>query len=161
MKIPRYFYRLHEFFTLAADVMFVHSIPSLVNFSRKIRLITVEHVPTSTAVQLAKSLMNIIKLYARGRLVIRLFLMDMEFEKIKDKVGLVEINTTAAREHVGEIERQICLIKERKRCSTSYMLDCGMIYLPKQIVIHLVYNVCLWMNAFLLKSGLSVDYPPS
>ena len=42
--------------------------------------------------------------------------MDMEFEKIKDKVGLVEVHTMATREHVGEIERQTRLIKERTRC---------------------------------------------
>ena len=56
-------------------------------------------------------------------------------------MGLAEVNTTAAREHMEEIERQIHLIKERTMCSTSYMLDFGMICLPKHIVIHLVYNV--------------------
>ena len=35
-----------------------------------------------------------------------------------------------------------------------------MICLPKQIVIHLVYNVCLWLNVFPLKSGLSMDCSP-
>ena len=29
--------------------------------------------------------------------------MDMEFVKIKDLVNLLEVNTTAAREHVAEI----------------------------------------------------------
>ena len=72
MKFSRYFYRLHKFVTLAADVMFVNSIPFLVIFSIKIRLVTVDHVPNRTAVQLAKSLMNIVKLYARGGFVIRL-----------------------------------------------------------------------------------------
>ena len=38
------------------------------------------------------------------------------------------------------------------------MLDCGMIFLTKKIVIHLVYNVCLWLNEFLLKLGLSMYY---
>ena len=72
----------------------------------------------------------------------------------------MEVNTTAAREHVGEIERQIRLIKERTSCLNSDMLDCSMICLPKQIVIHLLYNVYLWLNAFLLKSGLYMDYSP-
>ena len=45
--------------------------------------------------------MNIVKLYARGGFLICLVLMDTEFEKIKDKVVLVEVNNTAAREHVG------------------------------------------------------------
>ena len=111
MKTPGDFYRLHKFVNLESDVMFVNSIHFLVNFSRSIRLITVEHVPTRTRAQLAKSLMKIVKLYARGGFVIHLVLMDMEFETIKDKVGLVEVNTTAAREHVGEIERHIRLIK--------------------------------------------------
>ena len=33
-----------------------------------------------------------------------------------------------------------------------------MIFLTKQIVINLVYNVCLWLNEFLLKLGLSMYY---
>ena len=36
-------------------------------------------------------------------------MMDMEFEKVKEQEGmeLVDVNTTAAREHVGKIERGI------------------------------------------------------
>ena len=75
-------------------------------------------------------------------------------------MGMMEVNTTAAQEHVSDIERQISLIKERTLCSTSDMLDCGIKYLNKQIVIHLVYSVCLWLNAFLLKSELSMEYSP-
>ena len=104
MKIPRDFYCLHKFVTLAEDVMFINIIPFLVTFSRNIRLITVEHVPTRTEGQLAKYLMKMAKLSARGGFVIILFLMDMEFEKNKDKVALVEVNTTAVRNHAGEIE---------------------------------------------------------
>ena len=51
--------------------------------------------------------MKIVKLYALGGFRVRVILMDMEFEKVKDEVELVELNTTAAREHVGEIERSI------------------------------------------------------
>ena len=42
--------------------------------------------------------------------------MDMEFKKVKDELGLVDVNTTAAREHVAEIERGMCLLKERSHC---------------------------------------------
>ena len=72
----------------------------------------------------------------------------------------MEVINTAAREHVGEIERQIRLIKERTRCSTSDMLYCGMIRLHNQSVIHLVYNACLWLNVFPFKLGISIDYSP-
>ena len=45
-------------------------------------------------------------------------MMDMEFEKIKDAPGMeiIDVNTTAACEHVGEIEQAIRLIKERSIC---------------------------------------------
>ena len=48
-SIPRYFYGLHKFVTLTADVMFVNGIPFLVTLSRKIRLFTVEFLPSRTA----------------------------------------------------------------------------------------------------------------
>ena len=85
MKIPRGFSRLHKFVTLAADVMFVNSITLLATCSGNVRLLTVEHVPTRILVQLAKSLMNIVKLYARGGFVICLVLIDMEFEKLRTR----------------------------------------------------------------------------
>ena len=129
IKIPRDFYRLHKFVTLTADVMFVNGIPFLMTFSRNIRLITTEHVPSRTAKSLANSLIKVMKLYARGGFVVRLALMDKEFDKITDFVGLLEVNTTAAREHVGEIERTIRFVKERTRCiSNGLMFE----YIPKQ-----------------------------
>ena len=118
--------------------MFVNGIPFVFTFSRNIRLITCKHVPTCNSGQLAKYLMEIIKLCARGGFVTRLVIMDMEFEKVKYKVVLMKVNNTSAQEHVSEIESQIRLMKERTRCSTSDMLDFSIKYLRKQIVIHLV-----------------------
>ena len=46
-------------------------------------------------------------------------MMDMEFEKVKDLVPLVEVNTTAEREHVGFVERKIRHLKEKARATTS------------------------------------------
>jgi len=107
VQIPRDFYELNKFVTLAADVMFVNGLPFFMTLSRNIRFGTAEYLPSRTAKQLGRSLTKIMKIYALHGFVVRLVLMDMEFEKIKDEVGLVEINTTAAREHVGEIERHI------------------------------------------------------
>ena len=57
--------------------------------------------------------MKVVKMYSQGFFVVNLALMGMEFVKIVDLVGLLEVNTTAAREHVGEIERRIRVVKER------------------------------------------------
>ena len=56
-------------------------------------------------------------------------MMDMEFEKIRDEFDKVVVNTTAAREHVGEIERVIKFIKERARCVVSDLRVAGFKYL--------------------------------
>ena len=63
---------------------------------------------------------------------------------------IIEVNTTAAREHVREIERQIRLIKERIRCTTS-----GFTFnpIPRLVLIHVVYTCVMWINAIPRKSG--------
>ena len=78
----------------------------------------------------------------------RLVLMDMEFEKDKDLVPLVEINTAAAREHVGLIERKIRHVKEMTRATTS---EFPFTLIPTLILIHVVYGVVFWLNAFAVK----------
>ena len=67
---------------------------------------------------------------------------------------------TAVRDHVAKIERQIRTVKERTRCTTAALLNCGIKHLHKQIVIHLVYDVTLWLNAFPRKQSLSLNFLP-
>ena len=83
---------------------------------------TCEHVHNRKAKQPNSFLKKIINLYARGGFTVRTIMMDMEFEKVKDQQGmdLVDVNTTAAREHVGEIKRGIRYLKERCRCINVY-----------------------------------------
>ena len=85
-------------------------------------------------------------LYALGGFVVRTVLMDGEFEKIKPEVEL-DINISAAREHVGEIERYHRTLKEMCRCVLAGMRPLesdAYQYLHKQIVIWLVY-FCVMM----------------
>ena len=56
---------------------------------------------------------------------------------------IVEVNTTVAREHVPEIERLICLIKERVRCTTS---DFPFNSIPRLVLIHVFYTCFMWLN---------------
>ena len=79
-------------------------------------------------------------------------MMDMEFDKLKELLTNVALNTTAAREHVGKIEQKIRVIKEKAR---------GMINtlpykkLPRVMVIELLHFCVMWMNSFPVKSGIS------
>ena len=88
--------------------------------------------------------MQVVYGYARGGFVVNLMLMDQDFEKIKDVLPLVEVNTTAAREHVPEIERHIRTIKERVRATTSLF---PFNPVPKMVLIQPVYTISLWLNA--------------
>ncbi len=84
--------------------------------------------------------------------------MDQEFDKVKEACDMVEINTTAAREHVGEIKRFIRTIKERSR---ALMSDLPYNILPCQITIHLVYFAVLWLNSLPAAAGVSENTPPA
>ena len=76
--------------------------------------------------------------------------MDMEFEKVRDKLAIFEVKTTAFRESVPEIERQLCLIMEHVRCTTS---DFPFNPIPRLVLICVVYMCVMWLNAIPRKSG--------
>ncbi len=57
------------------------------------------------------TLERVLGIYGKSGFIVQTALMDMEFEKLKDKMMNVRLNTTAASEHVGEIERKIRVIK--------------------------------------------------
>ena len=127
-QIPRDFYRLHKFVTLVADVMFVNSVPFMVTQSQDIHMPTAKVLPNRKAPVLGRAITNICRHYCRGGFVVRLVLMDMEFDKIKEDLTAVEDNTTATWEHLGEIERAIRFVKEQLRCVVSFMRDAGFKY---------------------------------
>ena len=85
-------------------------------------------------------------MYARGCFIVRLCLMDRAFEPVKELVPIVEINTTAAREFVGLIERRIRVVTEKKtRASSSMFLFEN---IPMMVLIHTVYTTVFWQNEF-------------
>ena len=157
ISIPHDFYELHKFVTLTVNIMFVNCVAFLTTLSRKIRLFTIEHVPIHTVKQLSISLNKIVQLYARGGFIIHVIFIDMEFEKVQDELGLVQVNTRAAQEHVGEIEHGICTINDRSR---SVMSGLPFKFLHKQVVVHLVYFCVMWLNAMPAEQGISRKYSP-
>ena len=88
--------------------------------------------------------MKVVYGYARSGFIVNLMLMDMEFENIKDVLSMVEVNTTAAQEHILKIERQIRTIKERVRSVTS---EFSFNPVPILVLVQTVYIICIWLNA--------------
>ena len=76
---------------------------------------------------------------------------------MKDTLPLVEVNTTAAREHSPEIERRIKTIKERVQAATS---DFPFNPIPMMVLIQTVHMITLWLNAVRSLSGLERGLSP-
>ena len=147
----------HTHVTLVADIIFVNTVPFLVSASRNINLITIEHAPKCTASHLGFLLQCIINVYAWAGFHVHAILMDNEFEKVKDHIPMVIVNTPAVAEHVAEIERRIRTIKERCRgimCTLPYTA------LPTQILIHLLHFVVMWLNNSPSATGISSRFSP-
>jgi hypothetical protein len=157
IKIPKDFYKLHHFVTLTADIMYVNGVAFLTTLSRKISLQTVEHIQSQSAALLSRALTKVMKLNARGGFVVNLIMMDGKFATLESEFDIVEINTTAAREHVGEIERSIQTIKKQGQSFSSVL---PYTTLPKQLAIHLVYYVVMFLNAMPSKTGISDTISP-
>jgi hypothetical protein len=107
VQIPWDFVELHKYVMLVADVMFVNGVPFLVTSSRGISLVTIECLKSRTAKRLINTLEKVTRIYKKAGFIVQTALMDMEFKKLRDKLPNVILNTTAAREHVGEIKRKI------------------------------------------------------
>ena len=84
-------------------------------------------------------------------------MMDMESNKLKDLLTHIALNTTVAREHVGEIEQKIRVTKERARGTINTL---PYKKLPRLMVIELLHFCVMWMNSFPVKSGISEKWSP-
>jgi hypothetical protein len=66
---------------------------------------------------------------------------------------ILAVNTTAAKEHVPEVERKIRLIK-------GILNTLPFKRMPRLMLIELVYHVVLWLYAFPAKPGVSDTLSP-
>eukprot|EP00804_Cyclotella_cryptica_P023700 CCRYP_019316-RA/>CCRYP_019316-RA protein AED:0.38 eAED:0.25 QI:0/0/0/1/0/0/2/0/908 len=158
VEVPRDFVKLHRFITLTADIMFVNGIPFLLTRSRGVQLITVEYLPRRTTRVIGDKLTRILQFYQRGGFTVQTALMDREFEAVRSACPTLPINTTAANEHVPEIEWAVRTVKDRARGIYNTLPFTEGI--PKLMTIELIHFVVLWLNAFPVKSGISTKVSP-
>ena len=87
----------------------------------------------------------------------RYILIDPELADARDHMHnkQVEMNPTAAKEHVPVVERQIRTIKERVRAHRSRL---PFKKLPKALIEGMVLDSIKWINTFPTKGGISNQY---
>ncbi len=88
---------------------------------------------------------------------VQMVIADNEFNKVKDHVPHVNMNTLAAAEHIGKIERCIQVFKERSRgiiCTLPYPK------LPQMMLVHLLHFIVMRLNNFPPAMGISSQWSP-
>ena len=87
------------------------------------KLTTIENVLDRKAATLLKSLRIIKIVYTNKDIFIKTLHMDNECEFLRDALQDkgITLNTTAADEHIPQIERQIKVLKERVRSTCNLL----------------------------------------
>ena len=153
--VPAEVIKLHQHLTLAIDIMFVNKVPFFVTKSRDLQFTTIEALPNRQVRTVKDLLKKVLHLYqSRGFIVDSIF-ADHEFEHLRP--WYPNINTTAADEHVPDIERHIRTIKDSTR-STYRMLPYR--HIPRIVLIHLVKNAVFWLNAVPANDGIARRFSP-
>jgi len=67
------------------------------------------------------------------------------------------LNITAREEHVPEVERYICTIKERAGTTINTL---PFEKYPHHLIVKIIYNTVFWLNCFLHKSGIHPTLSP-
>jgi hypothetical protein len=159
VETPKEILDLNKDLTVAADIMFVNGMPFVTSISRKVKFTTIEYITTRSETNLVKSLLKIVSLYKARGFTPSTALMDREFECLCLEIltHVVNLNTTAASEHVPDIEWKLRLIKERIRALQSTLPFKN---IPGRMIIEILANVVLWIDAFPPASGVSKTYSP-
>ena len=159
VAVPHAIFEENRNVTLSVDVMFVNRIPFFTSISRHINFTTAETLHNRTTSQLVQCVTNVKALYTKIGFNVTTALMDREFVPMRTarlNTG-VSLNISSASEHVPEIERHHRVMKERARaCRHSLPLK----IIPKLMIIEMIYNCVLWINAFHPKGGVSYFISP-
>jgi hypothetical protein len=100
-----------------------------------------------TALQLDSSLTKIVRRYSCTGFIVKVVMIDQEFDKFEDKIDMVEINTTAACARLNASSKQI-------RSAAGLWSQTSHSILPQQVIIHLVYFAVLWLNSLSAAAGV-------
>jgi hypothetical protein len=157
VAVPCLLVEANKVVTLAADVFFVDGTPFLLTVLRRMKFVTVEHIPTRTVTSLSKHLTRVLGVYGRAGFRVRTILMDGEFKKIKPLMSTVKCNTTAAKEHVSEAELTIRTLKEQTQ---GLLATLPFSNIPKGMKIDFTYFTVLGLNALPVKTGILTTYSP-
>ena len=139
---------------LSADIMHVNGIPFFVTRSHHIHFVTVDVLPSLEAIDIGAALRRVVNIYARGGFQVTMALMDGAFAGLHDVCNQLQVtlNTTSRDEHMGDIERYICVVKEHMRGISNTI---PFKRLTHNMVMELAKAVVYWLNSVPSNTGVS------
>eukprot|EP00536_Pseudo-nitzschia_multiseries_P015470 jgi/Psemu1/42725/gm1.42725_g len=158
VPLPRTIEQHYSQIILTIDVMHINRIPMLVTISRNIHYGTVAALPNMKLPQLEAAIVSVIKSYSLRGFHVAVLLLDKPFDSLATghfSGFKLRINVVSRDEHVPEIERFICVIKERCRASFA-MLPLNK--LPKRMIIALAQCTVFYINVFPWPDGETLSY---
>ena len=153
--VPWCILEIHQDVVLSMDIMFMNKILFLVTSSCYIRFSMVESLPNSQVGTIATCLKKVTHLYHHQGFHITSITCDPEFEALRPSFPM--LNCCVAGEHVPEIKRYICTLKDHTRSAYNILPFKN---LPRVLLVHLLKNCTLWLNAFPAANGVSSVHSP-
>ena len=146
--------------TLCADVMFMDKLVVLTTISRRIGFTTVDILPSQNIGDILKAARKVFSLYKSREVPVKYLVTDRQFLPIKDTLlreDDIRLNETSANEHVGDVERNVRVLKERFRAAKAVLPFKA---LPKLMKIANMKLEAFWLNLFPRKGCISAYYGP-
>ena len=125
VELPLTILNYYKDVVLSIDILFVNRIPFIATISRNIHYGTIAPLPNMKIETLEREIEWVMRGYStRGfSMSVKTILVDLQFKAIKDRNNLpVRTSVCSRDEHIPEIERFICVMKERARCYYAMLL---------------------------------------
>jgi len=162
VKVPKEFMKLHNEVLLCIDIFFVNGIAFFLLLSRVIYYTGTSHLADRKVNTIFKAFKEMFSFYLRQGFHIVMVYADGEFEPLKPMIealpAALHVNLAAKGEHVADIERRICVVKERAR-ATRTVLPYKRV--PQLLTIWIVFGAVQILNYFPSKGGVSSTLSPN
>jgi len=150
----------HRSVTLCSDIFYVDGQQFLLSTSRNLQFCTVELIRTHTSDLIFAGLGRILNLYKFRDFSVDWILADGQFSPLANRVLTLHatLNTTAAGEHVPEVERLIRVIKERLR---AFRAVAPFAHMPRLLKSELILLIVQMLNFTVHPNSISPFLSPS
>ena len=147
----------HHDLVVSIDIFFINKIPFLLTTSHNLHFGTVEAIPSRQVDTVLKAIKRMLSIYHTRGFRGQTIPADPEFQPLDGLIPGVSFNFCAQGEHIPDIERYVCTVKDRVRSGSNNL---PFSRLPRLVIVRLVSNAVFWLNAIPHPDGVSTTLSP-